>query len=183
MRSQFQTDLTTSGSYFKSLNNLSYLILYLMKKLLTSIFITLIISGFPNPVQAQDEVDTEMLAFMIDFTEKLATLLDDYSTNFSNTVGQIIPNADTESVFTDFTSKVNLPETIESYFTRTSELGDFTYVGVFAETEDPNEAYEIYSGVSFLVELGTYDCCELETIVMPEKEDAYLARTVFVPKV
>ncbi|MFN3940099.1 MAG: hypothetical protein ACK4IY_05900, partial [Chitinophagales bacterium] len=54
---------------------------------------------------------------------------------------------------------------------------------VFAETEDPNEAYEIYSGVSFLVELGTYDCCELETIVMPEKEDAYLARTVFVPKV
>lgn len=146
------------------------------------IWVFALLFGIAPAVSAQDEVDEEMMAFMMDFTEKLTALIADYEYNFANVKGDMIPKESEYDVLDNFYSKVNLPATDESYITAITGTDRLTYVAVFTDTEDLEEAFDIYSGIVFLAGLITCNCCVFTPNVYDEPNDLFLMRTEFVPE-
>lgn len=131
---------------------------------------------------AQEEGDDdELLNFIIEFNTVLDQIVSEYPNNFKNILGDARPKEEGSSL--QYDSRISLPEELESYFTETMAQGNkLTYVSIFAEYPDSTEAMDIYSGLSFIVSLFTFDCCEMDIIDSDGSESVYLAMMQLFPK-
>ncbi len=135
-----------------------------------------------TPTMAQEEgEDDELLNFIIEFNTVLDQVVSDYPNNFKNLLGDARPKEEGSSQI--YNSRISLPEELESYFSETITQGNkLTYVSVFAEYPDSTQARDIYSGLSFIVSLFTFDCCEMDIVESDGTQSVYMAMMQLFPK-
>lgn len=131
------------------------------------------------PASAQDETDDELLNFLIEFNTALDNIVSDYPNNFKNVLGAEKPAEEGQSQ--QYESQIGLPDEERSYFTKTLSGGDkLTFVSVYGEYPDSTQAYELYAGLSLMLSLFTFQCCEMDLVT--SRNDVYMAMTQLFPK-
>ena len=166
----------TSSKYFKTIVMQTSYSHFLGKALAVLLGIVLL-SG--NYVIAQDDNDAELVQFILDFNADLDKIVNDYPGNFKNILGDARERE--EGSMQQYDSKVQLPESMECYFTKTlSEPERLTFVSVFSESNDEADAREIFAGLSYIISISTFSCCEMD-LLANDGDDFYMANTYLHP--